>query len=387
MSIRPETLFEAFERAGVTFFTGVPDSLLKNFCNVIDKKAAPGCHVIAANEGGSVAIAMGRYLASKQIPLVYMQNSGLGNAVNPLVSMADPEVCSVPMVLLVGWRGRPGVKDEPQHLRQGGITAAMLEAMGIPWRELSASTSDLDALVGWSVDSALSRGGPVALLVHEAAFLEDSNPMVGQRYKDSEMTREQAIGTIVDNLPEGGLVVASTGMISRELYEVRDSKGQPHASDFLTVGAMGHASQIALGIAESSPGVEVTCLDGDGSALMHMGGLAVIGVSSVANLFHIVLNNGVHDSVGGQTTAASQVSIAEIARSCGYDSVPPPVKTLGDLTKNLELLSKQKGKRFLEVIVRPGYRGNLGRPKEHPLQNQEAVTSFLRDKNIRFVAS
>lgn len=335
------------EKGGVGFFTGVPDSLLKSFCAWIADNRA-GRHVIAANEGAAVALAAGRHLATGEAALVYMQNSGEGNAVNPLASLADPDVYSIPMVLLVGWRGEPGVHDEPQHVKQGKITLSLLETMGIPAEVLSENEDEALLQVRRMVKLAREESRPVALVARKGAF---AGYVLQSRVPDvAPLVREKAIEEVLSTLPEDAAVVSTTGMISREVYETRERRGEGHGRDFLTVGSMGHAVMIALGIAKARPERPVFCLDGDGAVLMHMGSLAIAGQSGAANLTHIVFNNAAHDSVGGQPTVAGAIDLAAVAAACGYNRPGAPV--------------------FKEIKVAKGARKDLGRPKEPPQVNK-----------------
>lgn len=378
MSVSPKAFYNVLAANGVGFVTGVPDSLLKEFCAYVDAALPSEQHVIAANEGTAIAIAAGTQLATGGLPLIYLQNSGLGNIINPLLSLADSEVYSIPMIIMIGWRGEPGVKDEPQHLKQGRVTTSMLDAMEIPYRYID---DDSDAAVDtakWATATAIQESCPVILLVRKNAFDKAEKRREAVNVSQDLMSREDAIGLITDLLPAGCVVVSTTGMISRELYEMREARGQKRSSDFLTVGSMGHASQIALGIALGKPDVDVVCIDGDGAALMHMGGLATIGSSCSGNLLHIVLNNGVHDSVGGQPTVAMSISLTEIAKACRYDQVIGPLERKDEICSVLENLSNLTGKRFVELRVRPGSRSDLGRPKETPVANKEMFIKSLR---------
>ena len=312
---------ESLMCGGVDFFTGVPDSLLKSFCAYVTDNCA-GNHVIAANEGGAVALAAGHYLATGHPALVYMQNSGQGNAVNPLASLADPDVYSIPMVLLVGWRGEPGVKDEPQHVKQGKVTLSLFETLGIPTVILPFDEAEALDVVRAQVARAKAESRPVALVVHKGLFAD----YVLQKKEDdiSDLKREAAIEGILRALPKDAVVVSTTGMISREVYETRERLGQDHSRDFLTVGSMGHAIMIALGIAKAQPQRKVICLDGDGASIMHLGNMAITGQSNCGNLTHIVLNNSAHDSVGGQPTVGGAIDFEEIARLLGYNVLQSP---------------------------------------------------------------
>jgi phosphonopyruvate decarboxylase len=370
-----ENFLEWLAARGVDFYTGVPDSLLKPVCFYLADNAGDK-HVLAANEGGAVALACGYHLATGKVPLVYMQNSGQGNAVNPLLSLADPDVYSIPMLLLIGWRGEPGTKDEPQHVKQGKVTISLLEEMGIPWRVLEAEPDAAQRSVDELVAIAAAENRPVALLVRKGTFA--SYTPKDQPSGDFEMSREEAIELVAAQLGDRDAIVATTGHISRELYEYRARNGQGHHREFLTVGGMGHASQIAMGIALAKPERQVFCLDGDGAMLMHMGGTAIVGVSKASNFKHVILNNGVHDSVGGMATAGLGVSFTDIAKACGY-SEAWRVERSEDLAEKVAELRAVTGPAMLEIMVRKGARADLGRPKTSPIENKTAFTKFLSD--------
>jgi len=358
---------------GVDFYAGVPDSLLKPVCFYLADHAGDK-HVIAANEGGAVALGCGHHLATGKVPLVYLQNSGQGNTINPLLSLADQDVYSIPLLLLIGWRGEPGTKDEPQHVKQGKVTVSLLEAMDIPYRVLATEPEAARRCVDELVAIAAAEGRPVALLVRRDTF-EPYTP-TGQVAGEFEMTREQAIELVVAALGETDAIVSTTGKISRELYEYRERTGQGHQREFLTVGSMGHASQIAMGIALAKPNRQVFCLDGDGAMLMHMGSAAIIGAAGVANFKHVILNNGVHDSVGGMATVGQRVSFTAIAKACGYREAWR-IERREDLAQKVAQLRSVRGPAMLEIMVRKGARAELGRPKTSPVENKKAFTAFL----------
>jgi phosphonopyruvate decarboxylase len=358
---------------GVDFYAGVPDSLLSPLCFYLDDHAGDK-HVVTANEGGAVAMACGYHLATDKVPVVYMQNSGQGNAVNPLLSLADPEVYSIPLLLLIGWRGEPGTKDEPQHVKQGKATAALLEAMDIPFRILPQEPEAALPCVKELLAVASAEKRPVALVVRKDTF---------EPYKSSakaaakfQMTREQAVETVVAALDPTDAIIATTGKLSRELYEYRDRTGQGHERDFLTVGSMGHASQIAMGIALARPNRQIFCLDGDGAMLMHMGGVAIVGAAEVSNFKHVIFNNGVHDSVGGMPTAGLSVSFTGIVKACGYTEAWR-VERQEDLAERIVKLRVASGPALLEIMVKTGARSDLGRPKSSPVENKTAFAEFL----------
>ncbi|UTC58684.1 phosphonopyruvate decarboxylase [Treponema sp. OMZ 305] len=372
--IRPQFFYELLQENGTDFFTGVPDSLLKNFCAYITDTADKTHHIIAANEGCAVGLAAGHYFATDTIPLVYMQNSGLGNTVNPLLSLADKAVYSVPLLLVIGWRGEPGVHDEPQHITQGKVTCALLDAMEIPYAILETDEEKAAVQIIHAYKMIKERNAPFALVVRKDCFAPytlKSNDSV-----PAEMTREQAIEQIIAHAPSNAVFVSTTGMASRELYELREKNRQKHNTDFLTVGSMGHASQIALGIALCKTHRKVVCIDGDGAALMHLGGLSTIGTQKPKNMVHIVLNNGAHDSVGGQPTVARNINLCAVALACGYDqalSVAAPEALLS----NLKIAFASPGTVFIEVMVSKGARPDLGRPKSSPIENKKAFMALL----------
>jgi phosphonopyruvate decarboxylase len=367
--------YEALVKRGVGFFTGVPDSLLKSFCAYITDHTDAKQHLIAVNEGAAIGLAAGYHLASGNIPLVYMQNSGLGNAANPLLSLADAEVYSIPMILVSGWRGERGVHDEPQHIKQGAVTCVLLEDMGIPYADISGEKDEAVEQIECAFRRIAETNAPFAFVVRKNIFA----PYTLQKNEaiEAKMSREEAIEEVLRSAPESGVFISTTGMASREVYELREKHGygQSHARDFLTVGSMGHASSIALGIALEKPELPVTCLDGDGAVLMHMGAMAAIGVKKPRNLRHIVLNNGAHDSVGGQPTIALDIDLSGVARACGYVNVYS-VRTAAELRTALE--ANHDALTFIEARVRKGARKDLGRPKSTPLENKVELMNYIR---------
>lgn len=372
--ISPAFFYQFLQKRGLEFYSGVPDSLLKNLCAYLTHNAEKKNHIIAANEGGSVGLAAGYYLATGNIPVVYMQNSGLGNTVNPLLSLMDKEVYNIPVLLLIGWRGEPEVKDEPQHVKQGKVTIPLLEAMGIRHEIMETEETLLTVQLERSIRFMEETKEPFALVIRKGSFEEYKRPE--NTLPVYELSREQAIGQIVSYMEDSDIVVSTTGMISRELFEYREATGQGHKRDFLTVGSMGHASQIALGIALNKPERRVFCIDGDGATIMHMGALGIIGSMNPSNYFHIVLNNGAHDSVGGQPTIGFQLDLPQIAQACGYKKVIS-VENEQALQEALNHLSEQPTPLLLEVKVKKGARKDLGRPTTTPIENKENLMEFL----------
>lgn len=372
--IPSQAFFEAFRAEGVRLFTGVPDSLLKDFCAYVTDHAGPGEHIITANEGSSIALAMGHYLATGTPAMVYMQNSGFGNALNPLLSLADPEIYGVPMVLLIGWRGEPGRKDEPQHVKQGRVMEPLLCALEIPYAVLESGTADPAGLAANACRTAVERGVPFAVLVRKGTF--ESYDLQTRTETDFPLDREGAVKLVVDRLEGPHVIVSTTGKTSRELFEHRASRGDGHGRDFLTVGGMGHASQIALGIALGRSDLQVYCLDGDGAVLMHMGALAINARTAPENYKHIILNNGAHDSVGGQPTVAFEVDLPAIARACGYRSAAR-ARTADEILEALDRLTRTAGPALLEIQVNKGARSELGRPTNTPAENRDALMAHI----------
>lgn len=370
-------LLAELQKQGFTFYTGVPDSQLKGFCDELLRTFGIGQdHVIAPNEGNAVALAAGYHLATGKTAVVYMQNSGLGNAVNPITSLIDPKVYAIPVLFIIGWRGEPGVHDEPQHAKQGEITPGLLEILGIEHfviRKETVLQEVIDVLETRFVP-ALKEGRSTAFLVRRGGIGSVPAAVKDNRRK---LSRERAIQVILERLGKEDVIVSTTGKISREVYEYRESVGQGHERDFLTVGSMGHASMIALQVAERSPGRRVWCLDGDGAVLMHTGSLALIGSRKPRNFVHVLLNNFAHESVGGMPTVAGSVDFLGIAKACGYSGTCK-VQDENELVENLEEVTAHEGPFFLEVDVSLESRQDLGRPKSTPIENKVRFMEFLR---------
>lgn len=375
----PSQFIELLREQGVNFFTGVPDSQLKEFCEcLMNKVGICGNHIIAPNEGNAVALAAGHYLSTGNIGLVYMQNSGLGNAVNPITSLIDPKVYAIPVVFLIGWRGMPGVHDEPQHIKQGEITLGLLDILGIDYMRIGKASTCAEVNKAFSEKFAaqLQQGKSVAIVVEKGGF----QPEIEYRHKvEYSLSRERAIEIILGRIATTAAVISTTGKISREVYEQRELHQSGHPNDFLTVGSMGHASMIALKIAENQPQRQIWCLDGDGAVLMHTGALALIGARKPANYYHVILNNLVHESVGGLPTVADSVDFPSMARACGYRAALT-ISDENNLLESLSTISQQEGPILLEVAVSNGARNNLGRPHSSPIENKQAFMQFLKEE-------
>lgn len=363
------------EIIGSDFFTGVPDSQLKALCNFlmnrygIDSKH----HIIAANEGNCTALAAGYHLATGKVPVVYMQNSGEGNIINPVASLLNDKVYAIPAVFIVGWRGEPGVHDEPQHIYQGEVTVKLLEDMDIKTFVIGKETTDEEVEEAMkNFREILSKGKDVAFVIRKGALSYDGKV----KYENSNtMVREEIIRHIAKASGEDP-IVSTTGKASRELFEIREANKQSHKYDFLTVGSMGHTSSIALGVALNKPDKRVWCIDGDGSVLMHMGSMAVVGSNAPENLIHVVINNGAHETVGGMPTVASNIDLVAIAKACGY-KYAVSVDDFDDLDKELNAAKERKALSLIEVKCSIGARDDLGRPTTTALENKINFMNYL----------
>ena len=369
--IKPKDFFNELKKNEVNFFTGVPDSLLKEFCAYVTSNTNEKNHIINTNEGSAVGMAIGKHMATGEVPVVYMQNSGLGNIINPLLSLADEKVYSIPMILIIGWRGEPGVKDEPQHIKQGEITLNLLEVMDIDYFVIDKNTEKINDLIKIVVDNSKSKSKPTAIVVRKGTFAPYEYYAKNELY---DWNREDAINTLLDFVNDD-YVVSTTGKTSREVFEAREFRGETHGRDFLTVGGMGHASQIACGISMSSD-KRVWCFDGDGAALMHLGAVGISAIHANSNFVHILLNNFSHDSVGGQPTIADKIDLPGVFKNLGYRkifSVDSDSK-LREIMENLPI----EGPVLIEIKINSGARKDLGRPTKTPLQNKQDFINNLR---------
>ena len=364
------------EIIGSDFYTGVPDSQLKALCNYLMNTYGidPKHHVIAANEGNCTALAAGYHLATGKVPVVYMQNSGEGNIINPVASLLNDKVYAIPVVFIVGWRGEPGIHDEPQHIYQGEVTVKLLEDMDIKPFIIGKETTDEEVEASMAdFRNVLATGKDVAFVIRKGALSYDEKVV----YKnDNTMVREDIIKHIVAVTGEDP-IVSTTGKASRELFETRVANGQSHKYDFLTVGSMGHSSSIALGVAINKPEQKIWCVDGDGAVLMHMGSMALLGANKPDNMVHVVINNGAHETVGGMPTVAGSIDLVGIAKACGY---PYAVKvdTFEDLDKELKAAKERNELSLIEVSCSIGARDDLGRPTTTALENKENFMEYLK---------
>ena len=363
---------ECLQNAGVEFITGVPDSLLNDFCMYAQNELPRERHIIAANEGNAVALAAGYHLATGTVPLVYMQNSGIGNAMNPLLSLTNKDVYAIPMVLLIGWRGDPDIKDHAQHKKQGELTPVLLDAMDIPFRVIDSDGEDAFEAAKWAVRTAREISGPTALIAKKGMFARSKKKEAGAGDDKYNMSRENAIECIIKYVPEDAIFVATTGRATRELFVLRESSGTGHEMDFLNVGAMGHASSISAGIALARKNRLVVCLDGDGAAIMHLGALTTTAKLGLSNLLHVVLNNGAHESVGGQPTAGFKANLTAIADNLGYKTVDSEVETVQALRYAIQKLLTTEEPKFIDIRIRQGVRSDLG-PLKASLSNLKGI--------------
>lgn len=369
--INPELFLNELLSKEINFFTGVPDSLLKSFLLHLDSLDSKN-HIISTNEGSAIGLAIGYNLATNKIPMVYLQNSGLGNIINPILSLADEKVYSIPMIIMVGWRGEPGVKDEPQHLKQGEVTLDLIKSMNYKHRILSNEFHEGKKQLNELIHITKNDQKPVFLIVKKNTFLEST---INKKKQVSLISRESAIEAICSSINKDDLVISTTGKASRELYEIRKAQ-QTSNEDFLTVGGMGHANQIAMGIALFSKDKNIYCIDGDGAVLMHMGGLVQIGNLKLDNFCHIIINNSSHESVGGQATLGDKISFAEICKNSGYKKTYR-VNTTNQLTEKLKLFNDIGGPICIEVICSSTSRSNLSRPTSSPKENKESFKEKL----------
>ncbi len=365
--MKAQELLRQIEDLGIKTITGVPDSTLKQFCDSIQMYQGDLKHYVPANEGAAVGIAVGTYLATGHPACVYLQNSGIGNTVNPLVSLANEDVYGVPMLFIVGWRGEPGVKDEPQHVFQGKITCKLYDTLDVPYSVIDADTTSEDAkTILAEADKVLKEGRQYAIIVKKGTFEADAKFVWKS---ENSMNREWVLGELLKMLPEKSLIVSTTGKISRELYEQSNTLFGKHDSIFMTVGGMGHASMIAFGIAEEKKDRPVICVDGDGAALMHMGAFPFIAENAPDNYIHVVINNQAHESVGAMPTGAQGAKLAEIAKAAGYKKAVRIADEAG-LFKMAEELKTVKGPVLYEIMVNLESRADLCRPAETARENR-----------------
>ena len=371
--MKAQELLTRIEAMGINVIAGVPDSTLKQFCDGLQTYQGNFKHYVTANEGAAVGLAVGSFLASKKPACIYMQNSGLGNIVNPYASLVHQDVYGIPMLFIIGWRGEPGVKDEPQHVFQGKITCELLELMEIPYSVIdkNTTTEEMEKILK-DASSELEENRPYAIVVKKDTF-ESAEKYVWKN--EGTLNREQVLGSLLEVIDKEDCIVSTTGKISRELYEQSKLIRGTHEALFMTVGGMGHASMIAFGIAQEQKNRQVYCFDGDGAVLMHMGALAFLASNAPDNFTHIVLNNQAHESVGAMPTDCGQVNLSEVAKASGYKTAKR-IYTREELEEIKKELKDIKGPKFYEIMVSLGSRADLGRPKESAQNNRDSFMKF-----------
>lgn len=369
-------LLDACRRIGIDFYSGVPDSQLKGLCDTLFALyGTKGRHLVAANEGGALALCAGHYLATGRPGLCYMQNSGLGNIVNPMTSLMDGKVYGLPCLMVIGWRGEPGVHDEPQHVKQGEITLQQLDVLDVPYFILSKDVTQEQFLDGFSrLAEHLAQGRCAAIVVRKGALSCSAKP---DYRNDRTFTREHAV-EVIARLTGDDVIVSTTGKLSRELFEIRERAGQGHERDFLTVGSMGHASMIALGIALEKPHRRIWCLDGDGAALMHLGAMAILGQRKPANMIHVVINNAAHETVGGMPVCEGAFSAGAYAQASGYPLTLQAANE-DELAQAVQTAKEAGQMTLIEVMCAMGARDDLGRPTTTPQQNRDALMRLIKE--------
>ena len=368
-------IYNSLVKNSVSFFTGVPDSYLNGFCNYILKNAPANKNIIAANEGNAIGIAAGHYIATKEIPLVYMQNSGLGNTINPLASLCDEKVYNIPVILLIGWRGQPNTKDHPQHELQGIITPKLLEVMNIPYAILEDDYEKSSEMIVKAIKQAKVSRRPYALVAPKGI-------MAGEKLNNKDETyplsREEAIEIVLNEMPKNTVYCATTGRATRELFFLRERRNESKNNDFLNVGSMGHASSVALGIALEKPDRKVVVFDGDSAAIMHLGALTMMSKTNVPNYIHLILNNGAHESVGGQPSAGHLIDFTKIAEACGYNTVGKAVTNKEELVKALNKLKDSSKASLIDVRIHKGLNGKL---PEIVFSHKDAIDALINELN------
>tara|TARA_B100000767_G_scaffold264583_1_gene279642 strand:- start:1612 stop:2724 length:1113 start_codon:yes stop_codon:yes gene_type:complete len=339
------------------FCCGVPDSLLKDLCFAFENKYKKN-HLVAANEGSAVGLGIGYHLSTKKIPLIYLQNSGLGNAINPLISLSGSNVYKIPLFLIIGWRGEKHKTfvDEPQHIAQGKVTEDFLKKLGIIYKIVDANT-DYKKQINILKNFANKNQRVVALLIKKNTF---KNNVKKSNQISKVYEREKYLNLLIDILPKNSIIVSTTGILSRELNEIINTS-KKKINFFMCVGGMGHAISVASGLALKLK-KKVFCFDGDGAATMHLGSLS--SSSKIKNIIHILFNNHSHESVGGQDNAAKHVKFFRIAKEFGYKN-SYLCKNGKELNKIINKSIKSKYNSFIEIILNKGHRKNISRPSRN----------------------
>lgn len=377
--INLKNVYSVLKESGVEFIAGVPDTLLNDFCLGLEEHWDNKLHVLAANEGNAIALATGYHLESNTVPLVYMQNSGLGNAMNPLISLTDKCVYSIPLVMVIGWRGEPGSGDWPQHQRQGELSPIHLDSLGIEYKVLTEDETTTIEAIEWAIKEARRSNQPTALLVKKGVLAKKEKSGLDSEDQVYSMSREDVIREIVKSAPENTTFVASTGRITRELHAIRKDFGHSHQNDFLNVGAMGHTLSIAAGIASADSNKQVICLDGDAAALMHLGSLPITASLNLGNLTHVVLNNGVHESVGGQNSVGHAIDFTGVAKASGYQTLDNFISTQEEVKNVFSSISNEIKTSFIEVRIKKGMRQDMPILRMVPIEEK---VKFIKSRCV-----
>ncbi len=364
--IEPEIFINELNKNNINFFTGIPDSLLKNLLFYIEKNIDKKNHIIAANEGNAIALGVGYHLATNKIPMIYMQNSGIGNAINPLLSIVDEYSHAIPMLLMIGWRGEPNTKDEEQHKKQGEVTLKLLETIDVKYEILDISK--IEVQIKKAYDYMKLNNKPYALVVKKNSFKDYKKENIKEN--KNLLKREKVLQIISKNIDCNSKIFSTTGKTSRELFELRTTQQQGNENDFLNTGGMGHTSSIALAYALRTPQKNVYCIDGDAAVLMHLGSLAINASLNIHNFNHILINNGAHESVGGQKSVGFDIDFLNIAKGAGYKNVFYAEKE-AEIKDALKYLKNNDGPNFLEIKVNCGSRNDLGRPNINAIERKK----------------
>lgn len=370
-----QEFFDILKDEGFSFFTGIPDSTFKEWIKfIIDNDGSILKHIVACNECEAIALAAGYHLATNKIGIVYMQNSGLGKAVNPLTSLCDPDVYSIPLLLMIGWRGEPGKNDAPQHKKMGRITLSLLDTLQIPYSIIEQNIEKIKEELNNALKYFKNNKGPYAFIIQPNLFQKYS--VKTKQDIDYIINREDAINLIMDNLDGNEIVVSTTGYTSRELFEYRESRKKDHYQDFYNIGSMGCASSIGLSIALEKPNIKIIVFDGDAAAIMQMGAFTTIGKYKPSNFIHIIFDNNAHESTGGQPTNSSSIDVLQIALSCNYKS-GLVIKTLKELNNSIKYIKNSEGPIILIIKIKQGSRSNLKRPDKDPKDYKELLMRHL----------
>ena len=355
--IKIDSLINVLKKNDINFFTGIPDSILIELSRFLQNKNKRK-HIRATSEGSAISIGIGHYLSTKQVPCIYMQNSGLSNALNPLISITSKKVYNIPLVLIIGWRGSPRVKDEPQHNVKGKITESILKLLNIKYT-IVRSGNDLSQF-NKIVKNAKKNNNIAACLIEQGTIKKIKKTYNKKNFY--KLNKELFLKTLLETLEKNSKVISSTGYNSRELMYLRNKYKLINTKDFYMVGGMGHTASVALGYSLSTK-KKTICIDGDGSFLMHLGSIKTAGTFANNNFKYILLNNNSHDSVGGQNTYANNIDFEKLSKSLGFKKFYK-IKNNKNLKQNIKRFLKGNNLNFLEVKITNSKIKNLPRPND-----------------------